>query len=139
RKVTLFTGQWADMPLEELAPLARRMGYDALKLAGWGDHFDVHRARKEPGSVKLLRGFLAGHGLDCWAISNHLVGQAVCDHIDARHREIVPAHVWGDGDPEGVRQRAAEELKLTARAARRFGVDTVTGFTGSSVWHAAYA
>lgn len=139
RKVTLFTGQWADLPLEELAPLARRMGYDGLELASWGDHFDVHRAVNEPGYVDLLREFLAGHGLDCWAVSNHLVGQAVCDNIDERHREILPAHVWGDGDPEGVRQRAAEELKLTARAARLFGVDTVTGFTGSRIWHAAYA
>ena len=139
RKVTLFTGQWADMPLEELAPLARRMGYDGLELACSGDHFDVHRALNEPGYTELLREFLAGHGLDCYAISNHLVGQAVCDLIDARHREIVPEHVWGDGDPEGVRQRAAEELRLTARAARKFGVDVVTGFTGSSIWHAAYA
>lgn len=139
RKVTLFTGQWADMPLEELAPLARRMGYDGLELASWGDHFDVRRALEEDGYVELLREFLASHALDCFAISNHLVGQAVCDPIDARHREILPEHVWGDGDPEGVRQRAAEEMKLTARAARKFGVDTVTGFTGSSVWHAAYA
>src|SRR5690554_1273960 len=139
RKVTLFTGQWADMPLEELAPLARRMGYDGLELATWGDHFSVHRALNEPGYTDLLREFLSGHGLECHAISNHLVGQAVCDPIDDRHREIVPPHVWGDGDPEGVRQRAAEELKQTARAARKFGVDVVTGFTGSSVWHAAYA
>lgn len=139
RKVTLFTGQWADLPLEELAPLARQMGYDGLELASWGDHFDVRRALEEDGYVELLREFLSSHALDCFAISNHLVGQAVCDPIDERHREILPAHVWGDGDPEGVRQRAAEEMKLTARAAARFGVDTVTGFTGSSVWHAAYA
>lgn len=139
RKVTLFTGQWADLPLEELAPLARRMGYDGLELASWGDHFDVRRALEEDGYVELLREFLASHALDCYAISNHLVGQAVCDLIDERHREIVPEHVWGDGDPEGVRQRAAEEMKLTARAAAKFGVNTVTGFTGSSVWHAAYA
>lgn len=139
RKVTLFTGQWADMPLEQLAPLARRMGYDGLELACSGDHFDVRRALDEPGYVPLLREFLASHSLDCFAISNHLVGQAVCDLVDARHRSILPAHVWGDGDPEGVRQRAAEEMKLTARAARAFGVDTVTGFTGSSIWHAAYA
>lgn len=33
RPVTLFTGQWADMPLEELAPLAKEMGYDGLELA----------------------------------------------------------------------------------------------------------
>ncbi|HLR46904.1 MAG TPA: sugar phosphate isomerase/epimerase [Deinococcales bacterium] len=139
RKLTLFTGQWADMPLEELAPLARRMGYDGLELACSGDHFDVGRALTEPNYVVLLREFLASHALDCFAISNHLTGQAVCDHIDERHRAIVPAHVWGDGDPEGVRRRAAEELKRTARAARAFGVDTVTGFTGSSIWHAAYA
>jgi sugar phosphate isomerase/epimerase len=50
----------------------------------------------------------------------------------------VPERVWGDGEPEGVRRRAAEEMKETARAAARFGVDTVTGFTGSSIWHKLY-
>jgi sugar phosphate isomerase/epimerase len=34
-----------------------------------------------------------------------------------------------------VRRRAAEELKVTAHAAARLGVDTVTGFTGSAIWH----
>src|SRR5215213_11064734 len=42
--------------------------------------------------------------------------------------------VWGDGDAEGVRSRAAEELKATARAAKALGVNTVVGFTGSSIW-----
>ena len=63
----------------------------------------------------------------------------MCDLIDARHESILPAHVWGDGDPEAVRQRAARELKDTARAAAAFGVKTVTGFTGSSIWHSVYA
>ena len=59
------------------------------------------------------------HGLEVYAISNHLNGQAVCDHpIDERHQGILSARVWGDGDPEGVRQRAAEEMKDTARTAR---------------------
>ncbi len=74
-----------------------------------------------------------------WAIGNHLVGQAVCDPIDARHQGVVPPDVWGDGDPEGVRQRAAEKLKDTARAAAKFGVTTVTGFTGSPIWHMLYS
>jgi sugar phosphate isomerase/epimerase len=139
RPVTLFTGQWADMPLEELAPLAKEMGYDGLELASWGDHFSVQRALSEDGYVDNHRGLLEGHGIECYAISNHLVGQAVCDDpIDERHKAILPEHVWGDGDPEGVRQRAAEEMKDTARAAARFGVKTVTGFTGSSVWHKLY-
>ena len=44
RPVTLFTGQWGDLPLAELAPLAKRMGYDGLELACSGDHFDVQAA-----------------------------------------------------------------------------------------------
>lgn len=126
------------MPLTELAPLAKEMGYDGLELAGWGDHFDVRKALEDDGYAQGRLDLLAEHGLRCYAISNHLVGQAVCDPIDERHKVTLPPHVWGNGDPEGVRQRAAEEMKDTARAAARLGVDTVTGFTGSSVWHKLY-
>jgi sugar phosphate isomerase/epimerase len=138
RPVTLFTGQWADLPLEQLAPLAKEGGYDGLELACWGDHFDVQRALSDDGYVESRREILGKHGLECYAIGNHLVGQAVCDLIDERHKATLPQHVWGDGHPEGVRQRAAEEMKDTARAASRLGVKTVTGFTGSSVWHKLY-
>src|ERR1700751_3684393 len=129
RPVTLFTGQWADLPLAELAPLARKMGYDGLELACWGDHFDVQRALREPASVREPRALLERHGLQCFAVGNHLVGQAVCDRIDERHESILPAHVWGDGDPEGVRRRAARGLQDTARAAPAFGVKTETRTT----------
>src|SRR5690606_33861836 len=120
RPVTLFSGQWADLSLEELAGQAVDMGYDGLELACWGDHFDVERAL---GSADYLRGrwaLLQARGLDCHAIANHLVGQAVCDRIDERHRAILPAEVWGDGEPEGVRQRAAARMTDTAKAARAF-------------------
>ena len=136
RSITLFTGQWADLPLEELAEKAARWGFDGLELACWGDHFDVQAALEDDGYVGRKRELLESHGLGCWTISNHLVGQAVCDHpIDERHRGILPPRIWGDGDPEGVRTRAAEEMKDTVRAAARFGVETVAGFTGSSIWH----
>lgn len=80
-------------------------------------------------------GILERNGLKVFTISNHLKGQVVCDDpIDERHRAIVSDELWGDGDPEGVRQRAAEELKNTARLAAALGVKTVTGFTGSSIW-----
>ena len=139
RPVTLFTGQWADMPLEELAPLAKEMGYDGLELACWGDHFEVSKAISEDGYLQSRREILEKNGLECHAIGNHLLGQAVCDFpIDERHKGILPENVWGDGDQEGVRRRAAEEMKDTARAAAAFGVSVVTGFTGSSVWHKLY-
>jgi sugar phosphate isomerase/epimerase len=136
RPVTLFTGQWADLPFEEICRLAGEWGYDGLEIACWGDHFDVARAAEDDAYVKDRRDILEKNGLGCWAISNHLNGQAVCEAIlDDRHKNMVNPRVWGDGDPEGVRQRAAEEMKLTARAAANFGVDTVVGFTGSAIWH----
>ncbi len=136
RPFTLFTGQWADLPFEEVCRLASSWGYDGLEIACWGDHFEVDRALGEDGYLAGRRALLDKYGLKCWAISAHLVGQAVCDHpIDERHQGILPARIWGDGDPEGVRQRAAAEIKDTARAAAAFGVRTVVGFTGSSIWH----
>ena len=138
RPVTLFTGQWADLPLETLAEKAAAWGYDGLELACWGDHFDVQRALAEPDYCEGRHALLAKYGLKVWSISTHLVGQAVCDRIDARHKAILPPHIWGDGDPEGVRQRAAQEMKDTARAAAKLGVSVVNGFTGSSIWHLLY-
>jgi sugar phosphate isomerase/epimerase len=135
RPITLFTGQWADLPFEEMCRLASEWGYDGLEIACWGDHFDVWQAVEDDAYVKAKLETLDRHGLKVWTISNHLKGQAVCDDpIDARHQDILSPRIWGDGDPEGVRQRAAEEMKMTARAAKNLGVDVVVGFTGSSIW-----
>jgi sugar phosphate isomerase/epimerase len=138
RPVTLFTGQWADLPLETLVQKTSEWGFDGLELACWGDHFEVDKALEKDSYVREKRDLLEKHGLKCWSISNHLVGQCVCDPIDNRHKAILPPHIWGDGEAEGVRQRAAEEMKNTARAAKLLGVDVVNGFTGSSVWAKLY-
>ncbi|MBI4675454.1 MAG: sugar phosphate isomerase/epimerase [Chloroflexi bacterium] len=138
RPVTLFTGQWADLPLETLAQKAHAWGLDGLELACWGDHFEVDRALAEADYVQDKRALLDKYNLKCFAISTHLVSQAVCDVIEARHKGILPAEVWGDGEPEGVRQRAAQRVMDTARAAARFGVTHVNGFTGSRIWSMMY-
>ena len=136
RPVTLFTGQWADLPFEEVCRLASEWGYDGLEIACWGDHFEVDKAISDDCYVQGRLDLLDKYNLKVWTISCHLTGQAVCDHpIDERHKGILPTRIWGDGDAEGVRQRAAQEIKDTARAAARLGVKTVVGFTGSSIWH----
>ena len=137
RPVTLFTGQWADLPLETMCQKAVSFEYDGVELACWGDHFEVDKA--DDAYCKQKRALLDKHGLKVFAISNHLVGQAVCDQIDIRHKSIIPDYVWGDGDPEGVRQRAAQEMINTGKAAKRLGVEIVNGFTGSSIWHLLYS
>src|SRR5581483_5527736 len=139
RPVTLFTGQWADLPINDLAAKCGDWGFDGLELACWGDHFQVDKALDDPDYGKQRRELLERHHLGVWAIGAHLVSQAVCDRIDPRHRAILPPEVFGDGEPEGVRQRAAERMKDTARAAARLGVTQVNGFTGSSVWHLIYS
>lgn len=151
RPVTLFTGQWADLPFTDICKLAKSMGYDGIELACWGDHFEVHKVLDDKNYAKKKWDILQKAGLKCFAVSSHLVGQAVCDLIDERHKQILPAEIYGDGKPEGVRQRAAEELKLTAKAARKFfdaapaaikkelKRTMVNGFTGSSIWHLLYS
>ncbi len=139
RPVTLFTGQWADLPCQTLLEKTASFGYDGVELACWGDHFEVDRALAEGDYCEKKRAQLEGADLVCHAISNHLVGQAVCDLIDERHKSILPPTVWGDGDPEGVRQRAAQAMIDTGKAAAKFGVKVVNGFTGSSIWPLLYS
>jgi len=140
RPVTIFTGQWADLPISLMAEKAAAFGYDGLELACWGDHFEVDKANSDDSYCKSHKKILAARGMHCYAISAHLVGQAVADAIiDKRHQSILPEYVWGDGEPEGVRQRAAAEITATAKAAKKFGVDLVNGFTGSPIWHLLYA
>ena len=118
RPLTLFTGQWADLPLAELAARAAAWGYDGLELACWGDHFDVAAALADPAYAKGRRELLEREGLGCFALGAHLVGQALCDSIEERHRRILPPEIWGDGDPEGVHRRAARVWR-TPRVRRR--------------------
>ncbi|WP_181133436.1 sugar phosphate isomerase/epimerase [Rathayibacter sp. AY2B7] len=133
--VTLFTGQWADLPFEEVARLAAEWGYDGLEIAASGDHLDLKRADEDDAYAASRLEILDRYGLEVFAISNHLTGQAVCDDpIDFRHKALVRDYTWGDGDAEGVRQRAAEDMKRSARVARKLGVDVVVGFTGSKIW-----
>jgi sugar phosphate isomerase/epimerase len=137
RTVTLFTGQWADLSFETVCQKAKSFGYDGLELACWGDHFEVDKANDAYCQAK--RKMLEKYGLKVFSISSHLVGQAVADRIDERHKSIVPSYIWGDGDPEGVRQRATQELIKTGEAAKRLGVSIVNGFTGSPIWHLNYS
>jgi sugar phosphate isomerase/epimerase len=148
RAVTLFTGQWADLKFEDICSKAKAFGYDGLELACWGDHFDVEKALKDKNYCKGRWEILRDNGLTCFAISAHLVGQAICDNIDERHKSILPPEIWGNGEPEGVRKRAAKRMADTAKAARKLRDASpdkisfpavVNGFTGSSIWHSIYA
>ena len=138
RPVTLFTGQWADLPLEVLAAKAAGWGYDGLELACWGDHMDVSRAAKDLDYCKKQKAILEKHNLKLFAISNHLAGQLVCDpNNDERSDGFAPPGCKGDAGKK--RAWAVEAMKDTARAAKNLGLTVANGFTGSSIWHLLYS
>ncbi len=137
RPVTLFTGQWADLSLRDLAEMASEWGYDGLELACWGDHFDPAQAAESVDYCNERKALLEEHGLQCWAISTHLAGQLVLDVLDERHDGFVPEDVAGDH--EKMRAWAIQNVKDCARAARNMGIEVVNGFTGSSIWHLVYS
>lgn len=138
RKVTLFTGQFADIPLKDLAVKAKAWGYDGLELACWGDHLDVGRAAKDSKYAQGQLDLLADHGLEVFAISNHLAGQLICDpNDDARSDAFAPSEFAGNA--EAKRKWAIESMQNAARAAANMGLKVVNGFTGSSIWHMLYS
>lgn len=136
RLITLASGQFGDLGLEELCALAQKMGYDGLELATHA-HFDVQKALHDESYIPYVQQTLAKYGLACRAISAHLTGQCVCDLWDERLDNFAPSRLAGQ--PEAIRAWAIEEMKDTARAAQAFGVDVVNGFTGSPIWARWYS
>jgi sugar phosphate isomerase/epimerase len=136
KPVTLCTLQWGDLPLETVCKKAKAFGYDGLEL-GLPAHLDVWKT--DPAYYQGIKDLLSKYDLKLYAISGHLTSQAICDNIDERHQNILPDYIWDDGNPEGIKKRAAEELIRAAHAAKALGVNIVNGFTGSSIWHLLYS
>ncbi len=136
RPITLATGQFADLSLEEMCKLASGIGYDGLELAAWG-HVDVSKAASDKKYCEEVLDTLKRHNLKSWAIEAHLAGQCVGDLWDERLNGFAPAKCAGN--PEAIRAWGIEEMKLTAKAARNLGIKIVTGFMGSPIWKYWYS
>ncbi|MDA1178353.1 MAG: sugar phosphate isomerase/epimerase, partial [Planctomycetota bacterium] len=61
RLLTLFTGQWADLKIEDMCRKAREFGYQGLELACWGDHFEVDKALSDDRYCAQRRELLDKH------------------------------------------------------------------------------
>lgn len=136
RPITLASGQFGDLSLEDLCALAKKMGYDGLELA-CHTHFDVTRALNDVKYIPYVKATLAKQGLCCHALSAHLTGQCVGDIWDKRLDNFAPNLLAGK--PEEIRAWAIAEMKNTARAAKLMDIQVVTGFTGSPIWGLWYA
>ncbi|GAB6277096.1 MAG: sugar phosphate isomerase/epimerase [Rectinema sp.] len=137
RPVTIFSGQWADLPFEQFCEKVKSFGYDGVEIACWGDHMDVKRAATDPKYVAERKAILEKYGLKCWALGAHLAGQCVGDLWDPRLDGFAPAEC--KGNPAKIHEWAIQEMKYAAQAARNMGCYVVTGFMGSPIWKYWYS
>ena len=134
KRFTLFTGQWADLTLEEVAGLAAGWGYDGLEIAVSGEHLDAWRWDDDDyveGRLEILRrhGWAAGRSPTTSRARPSATTRSTTGTGRSSGRRS-----GATATPRACGTRAAEEMQLTARLAKRMGVDTVVGFTGSSIW-----
>jgi sugar phosphate isomerase/epimerase len=134
RQIILQSGPWTDLPFEQVVAKASDWGYQGLEVCCWGDHFEVQRAVSEDDYCQHKLDFLSRYELTAPVLATHRLGQALCDPIDARHKDLLPDYVWGDGVPAEVQQRAVEEMLASIRAAQKMGIAVVSGFSGSPLW-----
>ena len=135
--VTLCTIQWADMPFDELCTLAKKMGYDGLEVACWGNGIDVDRAISDESYVNWMKENLKKNGLVMTAMAVHIIGQCVGDDPDPRLNNFAPSALANN--PEAIRQWAIDTMMKVPVVAAKFGVHVVTGFTGSPIWKYMYS
>src|SRR6266478_8587695 len=100
------------------------------------------RSRQGPGRSRLRQGTMGDPQAARTQLLGHLQPPGRAGGVRP-HRQPAQSHParrrMGDGDPEGVRQRAAKKMMDTGRAAAKFGVKQVNGFTGSATWHMLYS
>src|SRR4051812_38587210 len=89
RPVLLFSGPWADVPLDAPAGEAAAWGSDGFELCGWADPLEVRRALSDDASGPARLDLLARSELQVPVVANHKVGQAVSDPIDKRHQGLL--------------------------------------------------
>ena len=132
RPVTIFSGQWADLPFENFCEKAKSFGYEGIEIACCGDHLDLKKAATDLKYVEERKNILKNYGLKVLAIGTHSIGKYVGDNGDSMLIDSVPSSFTGK--PEEIRKWAAHEIKYAAAAAKNLGVKIITGFMGSPIW-----
>lgn len=139
RSVLLVSSSFADLPLDELAARVADWGYQGIELASLGEHLEVQRALGESTYCAQRLEVASRFDLQIPVLNCQRVSQLLCDRLDEFHRELAPDYVWGDGDPDGICQRALEEIIATVQVAQKMGVGLVVLGSGSPLSSALHA
>lgn len=137
RLISLTTGQWSDLSLEELCSTVEKLGYDGLELACWGNGFNVEKAYDDPAYLDSVEETIKKHHLVVTSLSMHIIGQCVSDLPDPRLNNFAPSKY--KDQPEKIQAWAVETMKKSAYVAKKMGVKVISCFTGSPLWRYFYS
>ncbi len=136
RPITITSGQFGDLSLEDLCKQVKNIGYEGIEVACHA-HVDVQRVVSDDKYVEWFKSTLDKYDLKVWALSAHLIGQCVGDNWDSRLDNFAPPSLSGKADE--IRSWAIEEMKVVARAAQKLDIEIVTCFLGSPIWSYWYS
>lgn len=131
RIITICSGQFGDLPLNELCKTLGGIGYQGLEVATQA-HIDVERIVSSPAYKAEFTETLQTYNMQIGAISAHLIGQCVGDNYEPRLNNFAPDKYAGK--PDEIRRWAIDSMITTAHAAKELGVGIVTCFLGSPIW-----
>ncbi len=131
RPITICSGQFGDLSFEELCQKMSGIGYEGIEVST-ASHIDVNRVMSDDSYVEWFFNTLDKNNLKVWALGSHLTGQCVGDKWDPRLDNFAPNKY--SHKPDEIRAWAIEDMKTTALAAKKLGIDIVTGFLGSPIW-----
>ena len=136
RPVNICSGQFGDIPFDQLCAKMHELGYDGFEVATQA-HVDVYKIVSDEAYRENFKATLAKYDMQIGALSAHLAGQCVGDNWDPRLDNFAPNAI--SGQPEKIREWAIDFMKTTARAAQLLGVKVVTCFLGSPIWAMWYS
>lgn len=140
----IFLAQFAGdtAPFNSLDAITRwvaDLGYKGVQIPTWNARlFDLKLAAESQDYVDEIKGICAANGVEISELSTHLQGQLVATHpaYDAQFDGFAPAALHGD--PVARQAWAVEQVKMAARASRRFGLSSHATFSGALMWHMVY-
>ncbi|RJG53239.1 sugar phosphate isomerase/epimerase [Sphingobium terrigena] len=140
----IFLAQFAGdtAPFNSLDAITRwvaDLGYKGVQIPTWDARlFDLKLAAESQDYVDEIKGICAANGVEISELSTHLQGQLVATHpaYDTQFDGFAPAALHGD--PVARQAWAVEQVKIAARASRRFGLSSHATFSGALMWHMIY-
>jgi sugar phosphate isomerase/epimerase len=140
----IFLAQFAgdEAPFNTLDAITRWAaghGYKGVQIPTWDARlFDLEKAAESQDYVDEVKGVCAANGVEVTELSTHLQGQLVATHpaYDTLYDGFAPPQFHNN--PPARQEWAVEQLKLAARASRRFGVTSHATFSGALMWHMVY-